>query len=574
MSIKKLDQFTIEQIAAGEVIESPFSVVKELVENSIDAKANNITVEIKNGGKTYIRVTDDGSGIEKSDLKLAFEKHTTSKITKFEDLYDIYSLGFRGEALSTIVSVANVKAISKTDKANVGSKLEFINNKIIESSIATNTGTSIEVLNIFSNIPARYKFLKSDLAESNAITKLMYSLALGYHDIGFKYIKDDRLEFRTSINEPLDIRICNLLDDKLKDELLEIEAKNDVYSFKGYISNSNYYRGSRSLQYLYVNNRLIDNSMIINTIENEYNTFIPSGRFPAIFLFITTNPKNLDINVHPNKRTIKFIYEDELLSLLKESIYKTLAENIYPNKIPISISKDKSLLDLNDYSSVLEKYKGISEVKESKPAYELDNNFSENKNTKTHTFDKKDADTYKIDSISFTKDRSYSYLTSLFGRYSLFEGADENLILIDNRKADEAIRYDNFIKEINESKVSQQLLLEPLVFNLKASDKLKFAQKKERLLALGFDIDLIAEDKVLIRSIPQIDLDKKADIFYKNIRKYIKSKSFRKGYKLGENEARKYLEDVLKLDNPYKTYDGESIIIELSQKDLEKYFER
>ena len=596
MPIRKLDQYTIEQIAAGEVIESPFSVVKELVENSIDAKAKNITVEIKNGGKTYIRVTDDGSGIAKDDLKLAFEKHTTSKIVHFEDLYYIYSLGFRGEALSTIVSVANVRAITKTSDANIGSKIEFTNNKINESSIATNTGTSIEVLNIFANLPARYKFLKSDLAESNAITKLMYSLALGYNNIGFKYIKDDRLEFKTTANESLDLRIYNLLDDNLKDELIEIDASNEIYSINGFISRSNYYRASRSLQYLYVNNRLVDSPLIINTIENEYRTYIPNGRFPALFLFVSTNPKNLDINVHPNKRTIKFIYEDDLLSLLRECIYKSLSENMYPNKITIDENKDNSLLDFSDYASVLEKYQNTSIVKENKSSYE-ENNFFENKDKKLYEVDDKKLeshDNYKLpsndyDSISFTEEKSYSYLTSLFSRYSLFACSNGNIILVDNRRAD-AILYNNFIKELEDGAVSQQLLLEPIVINLKANDKLKFIDKRDDLMSLGFDIDLIAEDKVLIRSIPQLfdndtygnffydlldlDLQDRGDIFYKNIRKYIKSKSFRKGNKLGEIEARKYLDDLLNLDNPYKTYDGKAIIIELTDKDLERYFER
>lgn len=592
MPIRKLDEYTIEQIAAGEVIESPFSIVKELVENSIDAKAKNITVEIKNGGKTYIRVTDDGVGIEKEDFKLAFDKHTTSKIVNFDDLYDIYSLGFRGEALSTIVSVANVKAISKTSDANVGSKIEFSSNKVIESSIATNTGTSIEVFDIFANLPARKKFLKSDLAESNAVTKLMYSLALGYKDIGFKYIKDNRLEFKTSTNEPLDLRISSLLDDNLKDELINIKANNDIYSIKGYISSPNYYRGSRSLQYLYVNNRLINSSMIINTIENEYKSYIPSGRFPAVFLFIDTNPKNLDINVHPNKRIIKFIYEDELIRLLEEAIYSALSENVLPNKISYKEPSSNTLLDLSDYSKVLEKYKSSSVVKEEVNPYE-DNFFTK----KTDGIKKEDPvkkktenDFNEYHNLSFTEKVTYSYMSSIFGRYSLFETSDNSIILLDHRRADESIRYHEFINDFNKEIINQQLLLEPIIISLKANDKVKFIDKKSYLLSMGFDIDLISDDKVIIRSIPQVfenveddrffydllDLDFKNhnEIFYKSIKKYIKSKSFRKGYKIGETEARKMLDDVLKLDNPYKTFDGKAIILELTDKNLEKYFER
>lgn len=314
-------------------------------------------------------------------------------------------------------------------------------------------------------------------------------------------------------------------------------------------------------------------------------------------MFVSTNPKNLDINVHPNKRTIKFIYEDDLLSLLRECIYKSLSENMYPNKITIDENKDNSLLDFSDYASVLEKYQNSSLVKENKSSYE-ENNFFENKDKKLYEVDDKKLEThdnYKLPSndfntISFTEEKSYSYLTSLFSRYSLFACSNGNIILVDNRRADEAILYNNFIKELEDGAVSQQLLLEPIVINLKANDKLKFIDKRDDLLSLGFDIDLIAEDKVLIRSIPQLfdndtygnffydlldlDLQDRGDIFYKNIRKYIKSKSFRKGNKLGEIEARKYLDDLLNLDNPYKTYDGKAIIIELTDKDLERYFER
>ena len=198
----------------------------------------NIVVEIKKGGKSYIRVTDDGRGIANDQMRLAFEKHTTSKIKDFSDLYDIYSLGFRGEALASIVTVSQMQAISKTENDPVGKKLEFLNTNIKESSIATNNGTSIEVMNLFSNVPVRKKFLKSDIAESNAISKLMYSLAIGYNSLSLKYIKDGRVEFKTNANEPLDIRISNLLDENLKDNLIEINSSGSIYKIEGFISSS------------------------------------------------------------------------------------------------------------------------------------------------------------------------------------------------------------------------------------------------------------------------------------------------------------------------------------------------
>lgn len=262
MTIIKLDDKTIEKIAAGEVIEAPISIVKELVENSIDSGADNITVEIKNGGKTYIRVTDNGCGINNDEIELAFSKHATSKIKDFNDLYHIYSLGFRGEALSSIVTVSKVTAISKTKDAEIGVKIIFDNGKISKSSIATNTGTSIIVEDLFRDIPVRRKFLKSDIIEANHITKLMYAFAVSYNNISFKYIKNENVEFHTRRFEESKEKISKLFDMSLGENLIDIEASNDIYKIHGCVSNTNYYRGNRSLEYIFINNRFVDSELI------------------------------------------------------------------------------------------------------------------------------------------------------------------------------------------------------------------------------------------------------------------------------------------------------------------------
>ena len=269
MAIIQLDKDTVEKIAAGEVIESPLSIIKELVENSVDAGSKNITVEIKNGGKTYIRVTDDGCGISRSDIGLAFKKHATSKISKFDDLYNVSSLGFRGEALPSISSVSKVIAISKTQEDDIGSKIEFINNKSKISSIATNRGTSIIVEDLFYNMPARRKFLKSNISESNKISKLMYAFAIGYKDISFKYIKDESVQFQSKANIDLKYRVSDLLDSLLEENLISFKSENNSYNIEGAISLANYYRGNRSMQYIYVNDRLIENDEITKAIEYQ-----------------------------------------------------------------------------------------------------------------------------------------------------------------------------------------------------------------------------------------------------------------------------------------------------------------
>ena len=320
MSIIKLDKDTVDKIAAGEVIESPLSIIKELVENSVDAGSKNITVEIKNGGKSYIRVTDDGGGIAREDIELAFEKHATSKISKFDDLYTIGSLGFRGEALPSISSVSKVVAISKTEEDEIGIKLDLTGKERAKSSIATNKGTSIIVEELFYNMPARRKFLKSDISEANKITRLMYAFAIGYKDIAFKYIKDDRVQFQSNPKLNLKLRISDLLDSLLEENLVDLNSQNKSYRIEGEIGLPTYYRGNRSMQYIYINDRLIEDEEITNIIESQYQGLIPQGRFPAFFIFIYTSPKNIDVNIHPNKKFVKYSYEDELLDLLCKSV--------------------------------------------------------------------------------------------------------------------------------------------------------------------------------------------------------------------------------------------------------------
>jgi DNA mismatch repair protein mutL len=594
MALVKLDDYTIEQIAAGEVIEAPVSVVKELVENSIDAKAKNIVVEIKNGGKTFIRVTDDGIGIAKNDMILAFEKHTTSKISNFNDLYYIYSLGFRGEALSSIANVSNLVAISKTKDEDIGKKLEFKNSKYKESFIATNTGTSIIVKDLFNNLPVRKKFLKSDIAETNAISKLIYSFAIGYNDISFKYIKNGRIDFISHSNEDLETKIPNLLDTNLKDKLIKISAKNDIYNVDGFISNPSYYRGSRSLQYLFINNRLVNSNLITNSTEKEYRSYIPNGRFPAFFLFINTNPKNLDVNVHPNKKTIKFNYEDDLIDLISTSIYKTLIKENNPSEISNKEIEKKQIPDLSNYQNLLDSYKSFNIVKEDTKSYENDDFFNEDKNIISNNQNFKDKDFTKIKSGQqkslLEKKSSYLYLTSIFGKYSLFKKSENEIIILDHRRADEAIKYDAFIKNISNKDISSQILLKPIIINLKADDKDKFNDKKEFILDLGFDIDQIGESQIIIRSIPQIfdvpesdtffyeildiDFKNKNEIFYKNIGKFIRSNIFRKGHNINKDESISLLNDLFKLDNPYKTQDGKLTLLVLNKDSLENFFER
>ena len=587
MAIKKLDKETVEKIAAGEVIESPLSIIKELVENSVDAGSKNITVEIKNGGKTYIRVTDDGSGIAKDDIELAFEKHATSKITKFDDLFKISSLGFRGEALPSIASVSKVVAISKTQDADVGTKLDLSGRVKVKKSIATNKGTSIIVEDLFYNMPARRKFLKSDIAESNKITKLMYAFAIGYKDVSFKYIKDDRIQFQSNTSLDLKFKISDLLDNLLEENLLELKATNTSYRIDGEIGLPTYYRGNRSMQYIFVNDRLIEDEEITKTIERQYIGLIPQGRFPAFFIFIYTDPKNIDVNIHPNKKLVKYTYEDELVELINDSVKNLLKSKQAINSIDIKDKKQNEILDFTDYKAVLDKYSPAEMLirEEEKPYNSIESN-------QDFFNDKISIDLYtneeKIREDSFFSDIEVpSYKTSIFRRYSIFEDK-KKIYILDHRKAEEKIKMSEYINDYNSNKISRQLVLNPIKINLNKIDIGRYEQKQDLFNKLGFDIELISDKSVIIREIPIIfdipennnffyeilDFDDNENILFKNLRKLVKNISFRKGNTINKDEAIELYKKLMKEEDPYRTYDGKPTIITLEDKDLEKYFER
>lgn len=601
MKIIELDDKTIEQIAAGEVIESPVSIIKELVENSIDAKAKNIIVEIKNGGKSYIRVTDDGIGIDEDDFERAFKRHATSKIKDFSDLYRIFSLGFRGEALSSIISCADVKAVSKTKNQDIGKKLEFKNGKL-ESirSIATNNGTSVEVFNLFSNLPVRRKFLGSDINESNKISKIIQALALGYDNISFKFIKDNRLVFQTLESDSLKDRIFKLIGDNLKDNLIKIRSKNSLYDISGYISSTNYYRGNRSFQYIFVNNRLIENSNITKTVENNYKSLIPNQRFPVFFLFIATNTSNIDVNIHPNKKEIKFTYEDSLLELLEDDISKFLYDNSDFKKVKVPEEDKEELNFYDDYTEVLNLYNRVNEEKNS---YEQEfhddisyNNVDDNyfEVEELNFIEEKEDEKLEYKNIEKNKKKqlinikNLLYKTSIFNRYSLFINSDK-ILLLDHRRADQRIKFDEFIENFNKDKINSQQLLEAKIIKVSLEEYNKYLEKKEIFKKLGFEIDTFSFDKLIIRSVPIVfdnpenleffynllDIDDSNEsLFKEKISSLINKNTFRKGDKIDESEALATINKLNKSENPYKTYDGKSTIITIEENELEKYFDR
>ena len=333
--IAVLDQQTIDKIAAGEVVERPSSIVKELVENAIDAEATAVTVEITDGGKKMIRITDNGGGMERDQVPLAFLRHATSKIEKVEDLEHIASLGFRGEALSSIAAVAQVELITKTPSALSGVRY-VINGGVQESleDMGAPEGTTFLVRNLFYNTPARSKFLKSDTTEGNYVSTLMEQLALSHPEISFKYIQNKQVKLHTSGNYNVKDVIYNIYGRDITKALLEVSYENDFMKIEGFVGKPEISRGNRTFENYYINGRFVKNRIIAKGIEDAYKGFLMQHKFPFVSLHIQMEGNDLDVNVHPSKMEVRFARGTEVYDAVYETVHKALTTREMIQTVP------------------------------------------------------------------------------------------------------------------------------------------------------------------------------------------------------------------------------------------------
>ena len=338
--IKVLDQNTINKIAAGEVIEKPSSVIKELVENSIDSGATAVTVEVKGGGLSFMRVTDNGAGINKDEVKLAFKRHATSKLVKVEDLLSISSLGFRGEALASIAAVSQVELISKTADDVTGIRYQIHGGAEISSEeIGCPNGTTIVVRNLFYNTPARKKFMKTDATEISYIYDLMCRICMSHPEVSFKFIANGTDKIFTSGNGKLKDIIYHIYGRDITSNLLEINAENDYMKISGFIARPCISRGNRSFEGYYVNHRYIKSAVLTKAIEDAFRTFVMIHKFPFTEINFDVKPDLIDVNVHPTKMELKFVNSQDIYSFTYNAIretllFKELIPDVTPEKDP------------------------------------------------------------------------------------------------------------------------------------------------------------------------------------------------------------------------------------------------
>ena len=613
MSIKLLSEDTIQKIAAGEVIENPYSVIKELVENSIDSGATTIKVEIKNAGKKEIMISDNGCGIEENEIELAFTKHATSKLNNFEDIYSILSFGFRGEALASISSISKVDINTRTKNSEFGIHCFIENTKIKrKNKIGMNFGTTIYIRDLFYNVPIRKKFLKSDAYESSIITTLMNSFALSNPNISFKYIKDSKVVFETTGKNQLKDNIKYIFKDDFYKNLMAVDINDSDYKIYGYISNNHFYKGSRNCQYLFVNGRYIFDEKIRNIIEKSISTLIPKGKFPSFVIFIEVNPSLIDINVHPNKRKIKFIFEDKLLNLLNNNITDIVLKNTTSDFISLKTEQNDKILYINDNIKKQPEENDIVETivyDEDYNDQNIINKFSYEDLFKVQNDDIKiineqdDTESYIIDNntikqtpikeqIKLTNNNEndikniidYKILGKIFEKYILLSDYDE-FIIIDILNAKYRLLYENLLNNYYKKTITKQSLLFPIILELNEYKMTIFENIKDKLDNLGIEADMFDEYSIAIRTMPtelndNIDKEdiramfdelllKDNRVFDESLYKIVCKKKINTN--LTDFEVKELLMNLSKINIDINFYD-KKILRKVSKLDFEKIF--
>ena len=548
--IKLLDKSVWGKIAAGEVVEKPASIVKELVENSIDAKAKNITIEIKGGGTTLISILDDGIGIKKDQLKLAFLPHATSKLKDIDDLYNLQTMGFRGEALASICAVSKVELTTKTCDDDIGNKIVMQGGEEISlSEIACNTGTNIKVTNLFFNTPARAKFLRKNKTEENDITSYVEKLMLSHKDISFKYIVDDKMVYNTTNCSLLDI-IYTIYGKDIAENMIEIDYKKDDYHIYGYISKPTHSKNNRTYQSLFVNNRYCINQLISASISRAYENFMMKGKFPVYILFLDLPTNCVDVNVHPNKLEVKFENSQHIYGLFNDAVFLALSKQTH---IVEALDDEKysssgfTSFDETPIFNKVEKDEGISfsdeEQKQTEnyseknnEIYESEINYNDNISNyaKTTTSNNQSSQIYtpketyiftdsniqekqKIneslqneikeqkEQVTYQKlfDSQKKVIGIAFKTYIIVE-KDDNLYLIDQHAGHERFLFDKFMKQVENNDIMVQNLLVPYILNVNNKEQEYLENNLGLLRSYGFDIEYFGSNSYKISSIPML----------------------------------------------------------------------
>ena len=625
--IRILDESVSNIIAAGEVVENPASMIKELLENSLDAESKSIRVEVKNGGRD-VAIIDDGVGMSQEDLLLSIERHATSKISKKDDLYNLYTYGFRGEALSSISAVSKMTLSSRSEEDEVGSQITVLGGKVTSlKDVQRNRGTTIEIKELFFNTPARLKFLRKPTTEYINIKDIIIQEALSNPDVAIMLILDGKVSIKTSGNG-------------IDNTIVEIFGKNVLKNMKkfklGYLGNGAIYRSTKDSIFTFINNRMVKSKIVENAVIDGYYTKLMKGKYPFAIIFLNVNPRDVDVNVHPSKKVVKFADEEGIYNYVLKEIEETFArdDDFVSPTLQERIEKEESkFLDFSEFEKftpmksepqrfeemlvekeekkeskvesiiyedeeleseeeipssnytetddIIDEYP-IQEIKEEESNFKVEEPQEEEK-------EKASVEVVKTQRVEERKKIEFRVIGQVFGTFILVE-RDGIFEIYDQHIVHERILYEKLKSQYYGTEVSMQQLLVPIRVMVDPRERELIFEEEENFSKAGFEVDRFSDNEILIRAVPMIDFRDSIENIFRNILKNIKenrnvdiresiliSMSCKGAIKANERLTYEEMEKIvgeLHEIGEYTCPHGRPIIVKISRDDLEKLFKR
>lgn len=614
-NIAILNQETIDKIAAGEVVERPCSVVKELVENAIDAGSTAITVEIKEGGISFIRITDNGCGIERDQVAVAFYRHSTSKIRSAEDLLTVKSLGFRGEALSSISAVARVELITKTYDELTGTRYVIEGSKELSNEeIGAPDGTTFIVKDLFYNVPARRKFLKTAQTEGSYISDMVEKLALSHPDISFKFINNNQTKLHTSGNGNRKDIIYHIFGREISSSLLEVKHECEYFKVEGFIGKPVITRGNRNYENYFINGRYVKSNILSRAIEGAYKSFLMQHQYPFTVLYFTFFSE-LDVNVHPTKMELRFDNNNEIYVELCDTIYAILSHKEMIPEVPVDSTPAPKKI-VHEYKEPIPEpfeKRRINEVRAAEsrsvygqsvtstvknysatePAAKAPETSTAYEPAQVVTGTQQTLGDYDKVFLTESSKKQFSIIGQLFKTYWLIEFEDK-LYIIDQHAAHEKVLYEKTMARLANKDFTSQRISPPIVMTLDARESEMLEKYRPQIEQFGYEVEHFGGKEYMISAIPDnlFNIDMK-DLFIEMLDDFsnatgrqtpdiitekvasMSCKAAVKGNdKLTLPEINKLIDELLSLDNPYNCPHGRPTIISMSKYEIEKKFKR
>ena len=612
--INVLDKKTIDKIAAGEVIDRPSSIVKEMLENAIDAKANAVTVEIKDGGISLIRITDNGTGIEKDDIKTAFLRHATSKIRSIEDLVSASSLGFRGEALSSIAAVTQLECITKLQSELTGVRyvIEGGEEKAFEE-VGAPSGTTFIVRNLFYNTPARKKFLKTAQTEASYISAIVEKIALSHPEVSIRFINNNQTRLHTSGNGKVKDIIYSIYGRDVSNNLLEINEGTDSMNLTGYIGKPVISRGNRNNMIYFINGRYIKSKIVNNAIEEAYKPYMMQHNYPFSVLYFNIDNGLIDVNVHPSKMELRFEKQMDVYNMFYSAVSVALKKRELITEVKIDDEKPVKKPEVKPEVKVEVKSEVKPEIKsevkpEVKPEVKQEvtrppEPFEERRTNLVMESEKgyQAKAVSKSEQLTFFDDRflsakqrvKHKMIGQLFETYWLIE-YDNNLYIVDQHAAHEKVLFEKTMESLKTKEITSQMINPPIILSLSMEEELLLNKFADNFAELGYEIEHFGGREYAVRGVPanlfsisQKDLlmniigslnedsvSLKSELITEKIASMSCKAAVKGNNKLSLAEADALIGQLLELDNPYNCPHGRPTIISMSKYEIEKKFKR